>query len=433
MTSAGFGLDFGTTNSSIAVAYPDGRKQLVRFPTAAYFTEAYRSLIYLERVRQGGRSMLKSWTGPQGIEQYLQAEEKGRLIQSLKSFLSSRGLRGTEIFGRQVALEELIAKILRDIRAEAEHQLKVRLRSVVVGRPVRFIGAESESDDSFAVTRLEQALGLAGFEKVRFELEPMGAACHYESTLDHDELILIGDFGGGTSDFSLLCVGPSFRGHGRSPEALLGNEGVGLAGDAFGCHIVRHLRFTRTRGRQSRSVRWWINCCPCLTGCTSCLERWHHLSLLRSNETLNMLESVRAQALEPDRIGALLSLVRHGLGYQLHQAVQKVKCRLSEAPAATFHFQDGGLDIEADVTRKQFERWIAEELLAIEQCVDRLLGESRIHARDVDNVFLTGGSSFVPAVRRIFESRFGAERIRTGDEFTSVASGLALRALSGDP
>jgi hypothetical chaperone protein len=430
VTPAGFGLDFGTTNSSIAVAYPDGRKQLVRFPTADAFTEAYRSLLYLERVRQGSRSTLKSWTGPQGIEQYLQAEEKGRLIQSLKSFLSSRGLRGTEIFGRQVALEELIAKILRDIRAEAEHQLQARLRNVVVGRPVRFVGAENESDDTFAEARLKEALGLAGFENVRFELEPLGAACHYESTLDHDELILIGDFGGGTSDFSLLRVGPSFRGRSNKPQALLGNEGVGLAGDAFDAKIVRHLVSPALgAGTMIRSMEKLL---PVPNWVYFKLERWHHLSLLRSTETLNMLDNVRAQALEPDRIGALLTLVRHGLGYPLHQAVQKVKCRLSESPAATFHFQDGGLDIEADVTRMQFEGWIAEELLAIQQCVDRLLAKSRVHARDVDNVFLTGGSSLVPAVRRIFELRFGEGRIRTGDEFTSVASGLALRSLSGE-
>ena len=146
-----------------------------------------------------------------------------------------------------------------------------------------------------------------------------------------------------------------------------------------------------------------------------------------------MLENVRAQALEPDRIGALLSLVRHGLGYPLHQAVQKVKCRLSEAPKATFRFQDGDPDLEADVTRTQFEGWIAEELLAIEQCVDGLIAKSGAHPHDVDHVFLTGGSSFVPAVRRIFETRFGPDRIRMGDEFTSVASGLALRGLSGEP
>jgi hypothetical chaperone protein len=427
VNSAGFGLDFGTTNSSIAVAYPDGRKQLVQFPAGDSFTEAYRSLLYLERIQQGRRSTVKSWTGPQGIEQYLQADEKGRLIQSLKSFLSSRGLRSTEIFGRRVSLEELTAKILRDLRAQAEHQLGVRMQNVVVGRPVRFVGAENESDDAFALARLEEALHLAGFEQVRFELEPMGAACHYQSTLDHDELVLIGDFGGGTSDFSLLRVGPSFRDRAHAPEALLGNEGVGLAGDAFDAKIVRHLVSPALgAGTMIRSMDKLL---PVPNWVFFKLERWHHLSLLRSNETLNMLESVRAQALEPGRIEALISLVRHGLGYPLHQAVQKVKCRLSESPQATFRFQEGGLDLEAAVTRNEFEHWIEEELSSIEQCVDRLLSNSGVPARAVDNVFLTGGSSFVPAVRRIFESRFGAGRTRTGDEFTSVASGLALRAL----
>jgi len=223
-------------------------------------------------------------------------------------------------------------------------------------------------------------------------------------------------------------VGPSFRGKGRKPEALLGNEGVGLAGDAFDAKIVRHLVSPALgAGTMIRSMDKVL---PVPNWVYFKLERWHHLSLLRSSETLNMLENVRAQALEPHRIAALLSLVRHGLGYPLHQAVQKVKCRLSEAQEATFRFQDGDLDLQAAVTRTQFEGWIAEELRAIEQCVDRLLTKSGVHARAVDNVFLTGGSSFVPAVRRIFESRFGAGRIQTGDEFTSVASGLALRALS---
>jgi hypothetical chaperone protein len=429
VTQVGIGLDFGTTNSSIAVAHPDGHRQLVRFPTANSYTESYRSLLYLERVRHGSRSMVKSWAGPQGIEQYLNADEKGRLIQSLKSFLSSRGLRATEIFGRRVALEELIAKILRDIRAEAERQLNITLRHVVVGRPVRFVGSENDSDDAFAEGRLRQALRLAGFDDILFELEPVGAACHYESTLNHDELILIGDFGGGTSDFSLLRVGPTFREQGRNRQSLLGNDGVGLAGDAFDARIVRHLVSPALgAGTMMRSMDKVL---PVPNWVYFKLERWHHLSLLRSADTLNMLESVRAQALEPDRIGSLISLVRHGLGYPLHQAVQKVKCELSEGTSATFRFLDGELDLEADVTRDQFESWIADELGAIELSVDRLLSKTGVDAHDVDTVFLTGGSSFVPAVRRIFESRFGPERIRTGDEFTSVASGLALQALAG--
>ena len=138
-----------------------------------------------------------------------------------------------------------------------------------------------------------------------------------------------------------------------------------------------------------------------------------------------MLES-RAQ--EPEKIAALSNLIEEDLGYQLHQAVQRVKMELSHRESAEFRFRDGSMDIVATVKRDEFEGWIADDLRSIEGCVDGLLAGYGIAAAKVDRVFLTGGTSFVPAVRRIFEERFTASRVRTGNEFTSVARGLALRA-----
>jgi hypothetical chaperone protein len=142
-----------------------------------------------------------------------------------------------------------------------------------------------------------------------------------------------------------------------------------------------------------------------------------------------MLQSVAGQALEPEKLNALLYLVKHDLGYHLHRAVQKTKMALSHAEQSRFEFIDGDMELRADVSRAAFESWISDELGAIAQRVDALLSESGVRASDVDRVFLTGGSSFVPAVRHIFETRFGVPKIRTGDEFTSVARGLALRSL----
>ena len=182
--------------------------ELVSFPTATGITESFRSVLYLEQRKHAGRTQIKGFTGPAAIEHYLQAEHKGRLIQSLKSYLTSRTLTGTEVFGRRYSVEDLISRILTDLRLNAERQFGQPIRHATVGRPVRFVGAESVEDDDFAVERLRQAFLHAGFESVAFEMEPIAAAYAYESTLDHDELILIGDFGGGTSDFSLLHVGP---------------------------------------------------------------------------------------------------------------------------------------------------------------------------------------------------------------------------------
>lgn len=423
------GLDFGTTNSSLALAGPNG-VQVANFAHNAGTTEAFRSLLYLHRIREGHRSVIKSWSGPAGIEEYLCSDEKGRLVQSLKSFLTSRSLQTTEIFGRSFKLETLIARILADIRAAAEAQFgSIDNQQVVVGRPVRFVGAESEDDNNFALGRLKEALQIAGFGNVSFEYEPVGAAYHYESTLDHDELVMIGDFGGGTSDFSLLRVGPSLRRAGVARQ-VIGNEGVGVAGDSFDARIIRHLvspalgagSELESSGKRLPVPNWVY----------FKLERWHYLSFLKSADTLNMLKSVAAQALEPEKIQALIYLVQHDLGYQLHRSVQRAKVELSETERTRLQFHDGDAAIDEPLMRTEFESWIQEELQQIEKSVDALLSKTMIHARDVDVVFLTGGSSFVPAVRRIFEARFGSQKIRTGGEFISVASGLALRAAESE-
>jgi hypothetical chaperone protein len=425
MSTLHIGLDFGTTNSSIARASASGEVELARFSSASGILESYRSLLYLDLVREGGARRIKSWSGPAGIQQYLDAETKGRLIQSLKSFLSSRSLKSTDVFGRRMTLEELIARILRDLREAAEAQFGGKVEAAVVGRPVRFVGAEKDEDNHFAEERLRHAFHAAGYSTVRFELEPVAAAQYYQATLDHDELILIGDFGGGTSDFSLLRVGPSIRKHGRSPKDLLGNSGVGLAGDAFDAKIVRNLVSPALgRGSSAQSLDKVLPAVP--NWVYAKLEHWHHLSFLRSSSTMNMLNGSMATAFEPRKIEALIHLIKEDLGYELHRAVQKTKCALSTDAAVKFQFSDGFIAIEAGVQRSDFEDWIAEELVQIESCVDALIAASGVSCPDVDMVFLTGGSSFVPAVRRIFERRFGDRKIRAGNEFTSVARGLAL-------
>ncbi len=420
------GIDFGTTNSSVALVN-NGKIELVRFPKRGGDTESFRSVLYMERLRQAGHLRIGTFTGPAAIEHYLDAEKKGRLIQSLKSYLSSSNLTSTEILGRPFKFDDLISRILTDLRTAAEHQFGRAIRSATVGRPVRFVGADTPQEEDFAVSRLRSAFIAAGFEQVDFVMEPVGAAYAYEASLDHDELILIGDFGGGTSDFSLLKVGPGVRQRGRQPSDLLGNSGLGLAGDAFDARIVRKLvspalgagTLLKPASKMLPAVPAWIY---------SNLERWHYLSFLRTRNVTEILKSSRIRAMEPEKIEALITLVDEDLGFQLHQAVQRLKFELSSAESAQFRFIDGSLDLRMNVTRAEFESWIAEELSMIESCVDDLFKTTGVDFDDVDRVFLTGGTSFVPSVRAIFERRFGQNKLRGGNEFTSVASGLALHA-----
>ncbi len=423
------GIDFGTTNSSVALVTGDSNVELATFTFAGAETASFRSVLYFEQMKgSGGLKRTHGLSGPAAIERYLDSDEKGRLIQSLKSHLTSRTLTGTEVFGRRHRLEELISRILSDLRKHAEKQFERPVRKVVVGRPVRFVGSESIEDDDFAVARLREAFQIAGFEHVEFELEPVAAAYSYESTLDHDELILIGDFGGGTSDFSLLRVGPEARKQGYGQREMLGYSGVGLAGDAFDARIVRKLVSPALGSNsEARSLNKILPAVPAWIYAN--LERWHYLSFLRTNNVREILKGARVRALEPEKIEALIAIIDQDLGYQLHQAIQRVKFTLSQQESAEFRFHDGGLDLRIPVTRGEFETWVREDLNALEEAVDGLLRKSNIGAHEVDRVFLTGGSSFVPAVRQIFTSRFGKERIRGGHEFTSVAHGLALRAL----
>ena len=384
------GFDFGTTNSAVAILNRKSEIQLALFPSLSGPIESVRSVLYIENLKtEDGPRKTHALIGSAAIEGYLQAEEKGRLIQSLKSHLSSRSLTGTEVFGRRYKLEELVARILGDLRKHAEKYFDRPIRYAMVGRPVHFVGAETPEDDDFAVARLREAFSAAGFERVDFEMEPVAAACSYEATLDHDELILIGDFGGGTSDFSLLRVGPEVRRRGRSQRDLLGNSGVGLAGDTFDARIVRKLvspalgsnSEAKSLGKLLPAVPAWIY---------ANLERWHYLSFLRTNNVREILKSARIRALEPEKIQALITLIDEDLGYQLHQAVQRVKFELSRNDTAEFRFRDGSMDLRIPVTRREFESWIDDDLQIIGESIDKLLKDSSVDPRSVDRVFLTG-------------------------------------------
>jgi hypothetical chaperone protein len=194
------GLDFGTTNSTLAIARRDGTVQLAQFKGRATF----RSVLYFDESDNAPAGKLRVVAGPDAITSYLNAKTTGRLIQSMKSYLASRLFNQTQIFSETYSLEELIGILLRYLRQSAESEFGDLGSTLVVGRPVHFSGTQDVADDEFAINRLRAAFRNAGFEHVHFLPEPVAAAYKYQRQLEHDELVLIADFGGGTSDFSLV-------------------------------------------------------------------------------------------------------------------------------------------------------------------------------------------------------------------------------------
>lgn len=418
------GLDFGTTNSAIGVATDDGAVRLARFPIGSAFTETFRSLLYFAPDRRDARGRLAALAGPGAIEAYLEADGSGRLVQSIKSYLADRGFLATSIFHKTHTVVDLLTLLLADLRTRAEADLGPLGSKMVVGRPVRLANAETADDETFGLDRLRAALANVGFDDVTFEYEPIAAAYYYESTLDRDETVLVADFGGGTSDFSIVEVGPSRRGKKRN---ILANEGVALAGDALDAKILHHVvapvlgmgTTYKTMFGKELPVPVWIY---------AKLRRWHHLSFLKTPKNMELFSEIEHGSADATPIRGLVHVLENDLGYHLYRAVEKTKVALSSTSSTEFVFEDSPLSIRGGVDRASFEEWIEEEVSAMDACVERALEASGRSAAAIDRVFLTGGSSFVPAVRGIFERRFGAEKIRTGGELVSVATGLALRA-----
>ena len=420
------GIDFGTTNSAIAVTDEAGHPRLARFATPGGTTDTFRSILYFEPwATRGALGADGIVAGPEAIRRYRAASPKGRFIQSLKTYLGDGSFTGTLIGGKHRSIEELIGLILQRLLAAGAEALGPLPSRAVVGRPVHFTAARSGKDDERAVGRLRRAFAIAGITDVVFEYEPVAAAYAYRQRLEKPATVLIGDFGGGTSDFSILSLPPATSG--ADGITILGSDGLAIGGDRFDQLIVRHAVAPQL-GKGSEYVSPPDKVLPTPEWVYAKLERWHHLSFLKSPATIAMLERVQHTSTAPAAIAALLHLVDEDLGYELHEQVNATKSTLSAELAAAFHFELSPVSITWEATRDEFDTFLADDLAEIEACVSGLLSRAAVDSVAIETVFLTGGSSYVPAVRRIFERRFVNATITGGEELTSVATGLALKA-----
>jgi hypothetical chaperone protein len=425
------GLDFGTTNSAVALATKGESPRLARFPHRQGESETFRSILFFEGGGPKHRNAELAYAGPSAIEHYLESSHKGRFIQSLKAYLGDASFTGTIVGGRQRTLEALIGLILQKLLAAATTSLGPLPSRVIVGRPVHFTDARSRDDDELALSRMRTALKIAGITDPLFEFEPVAAAYAYQQSIRKPETVLIADFGGGTSDFSLLSLAPNDSTL-PGPIEIIGNDGLAFAGDVFDRAIVRHAVAPRL-GQGSHYVSGPDKVLPMPDWVYAKLERWHYLSFLKSSATIEMIERVQSTSSAPNEVAALLNLIDSDLGYELHAHVNRTKIELSSALESAFHFDLFPIAIDWQATRSEFDEWIQPQLDGIAATVDELLATSGVGPDAINRVFLTGGSSFVPAVRDIFARTFGRDKLAGGNELTSVATGLALRGLVQSP
>lgn len=419
------GIDFGTTNTVLALAEAEGPARLVTFAAPERELFAFRSCLsfHAPAERPSERQIA---AGPWAIDAYVEDPAETRFIQSFKSFAAQESFTETQILGRRYRFEDLLSTFLLKVREYAGDELAAIPDRVVIGRPVTFVGASP--NEALALSRYETAFHRMGVKEVRYAYEPVGAAFFFARALDHDATVLVGDFGGGTSDFSIIRFERDGAGGLRAQP--LGRAGVGVAGDAFDYRIIDHLVSPELgKGSDYRSFGKTL---PIPNKYYAAFARWDQLALLRASRDMREIRALVREAVEPEKIGRLIETLDENYGYQLYRAVSRLKETLSAQTEATFAFRAGSIEIVRPVARREFEGWIAPELSQIEGAVDAALASAGLAAGEVDRIFLTGGSSLVPAVREVFRRRFDPARIETGAELESIASGLALMGREAD-
>jgi len=424
MSELCIGIDFGTTNTVVALAGDDGPAHLVKFPAPERELFAFRSALsfYAPPEQPKDREIE---AGPWAIEAYVEDPLETRFIQSFKSFAAAESFTETQIIGRRYQFEDLLSTFLLKLRERGGSDMASLPRRVIVGRPVTFAGGAP--NEALALARYETGFRRLGFEEILYAYEPVGAAFFFARELKEDATVLVGDFGGGTSDFSIIRF---TRKDGEIASIPLGRAGVGVAGDAFDYRIIDNL-VSPALGKGS-SYTSFGKVLPIPNRYYSTFARWDQLALMRASRDMREIRKLVREAVEPEKIERLVEVLDENYGYRLYRAVSDLKEALSSHTAADFRFEAGSIDIGARVERAEFEDWIAPELHLIEDAVDRALSDAGLNAGGIDKVFLTGGSSLVPAVRDVFYRRFDAAKIESGAELESIASGLALMGRERD-
>jgi hypothetical chaperone protein len=317
-----------------------------------------------------------------------------------------------------------VAIILKKIKAKGEAHLGCTVDSVVLGRPVVF--STDPTKDRVAEQRLEKAARKAGFTTIWFQYEPVAAALAFEDTLQagQERVVFIGDFGGGTSDFTVIRVKGGAFGRSDRRSDVLSLGGVYVAGDKFDAQIMwdkvaqhfgRYARY-KTLGKDD-----WVNVPKSIVH-TLC--QWHRIPLLRTRKTREHLRVIKGSTDDRQAIQQLENIIDDNFGFFLFQAIEKAKCELSDHEQTLVRFVERDLNISEGLNKQEFEAINHDNIRQIATCIDQVVAQSGLLPSQIDSVFLTGGTSRIPLIQSLFAERFGRQKLESKNAFTSVVHGL---------
>ncbi|MEI9406272.1 Hsp70 family protein [Mesorhizobium argentiipisi] len=413
MRSAFGGIDFGTSNSTVGVIR-NGRARLVALegeqptlPSAVFFNfeDGY------------------TYFGRRAISDYTDSIE-GRLMRSLKSVLGSTlANEKTRIRARQIGFIDIIGLFIDHLKKRLEDDAGGPVDNVVLGRPVQFIDDDAAADAK-AQGELEKAARAQGFKHIAFQFEPIAAALDYEQKVSREELALIVDMGGGTSDFSIVRVSPERARSTDRKADILANRGIHIGGTDFDrllsiAHVMPELGYlTRTKDhKRNLPAAYFID-----------LATWQRINLVYTAKAMNDLRQIRYEAERADLVDRFIHVVEHRYGHAMAGLVERAKIALTDQSSAEVKVSLPGARFAAEITRAGLEETIGGDIERVAATVQQTIADAGIAPSAITAVFLTGGSTAIPLAKRQILSLVPQAAVIEGDMFGSVGLGLALDA-----
>lgn len=454
-----YGLDFGTTNSSIAHLV-GGEPRLLKIDNKAQDPEIIRSLLYffhrdlvVKKDKYGhqtssysgefnfafGQNALENYlhdnknrspgiirqiytgkmvsTGPGAdlVAEYFEEVDfgVGRLMQALKTALKSPTYKGTNIFGKFFSLEQMISLFVSLIKQASDQTLREKVDAIKVGRPVHFL--DNPAGDKKVEQRLKDSLKMVGFKQIEFEYESVAAAKYFLQKFHlQKQKILVFDFGGGTLDTAVVLYDDGFK--------ILATDGIYIGGNLLNSDIMK-LKLNDYFGSK---MYWGDQRLPIAPHIFDSLNSWYGIINLNNPADMRLLDKIHYKNSDPSALERLTYLIKMNLGFEIYEAIETAKKNLSNLETTKIKFSDGPIDIDIEISRDEFENLITPRINSIKEVVIKTLKSAKTEPEEIEIVVRTGGSSLIPMVEKMLVDLFGQEKVQLFDTFTSIAAGLAL-------
>ena len=407
-------IDFGTSHSLIGALHQNQRIEALPIEPSQPDPTLMRSLLYFPHADE-------CYYGSNALIKYVELEMEGRLFRSFKSHLPNKNYIGTVIDNRILTLETMIGLFLLELKKRAEKQLGTTITKAVIGRPARY--SMDVMADEFAIYRMKKAAEFAGFSEVKFVPEPLAAALDFKRQIKDEKLILIGDFGGGTSDFTIMKVTQNeFK-----KDDVLAVEGCPLAGDALDSLFMQNRLNCNFGANVKYRMPLSENVLKMPTAVIDRLNKPSQIVHLKEKETYEFIKEVKRCALTQEdktKIDRLFILIEDQQIFSFFEEIEKTKKTLSTKPTAKFDFQYPDLETVDIFSTTELQNWAYSFKKNIFESLDQCFLQAQVHHSQIDHIFLTGGTAHVPFIQEEFISRFGSEKLQSKNFFHSILSGL---------